>query len=119
MWMNWSEWGVGEREGKVGTWRRQWEPSGLPCGSDGKESACGAGDLGLTPGLRRSPRRREQLPTPEFLPGEFHGQGSLEGYRGHKQLDTTERLSLFRWVRSLMKPNAKCVHFLNKRIHGS
>ena len=28
---------------------------GLPCGSDGKESACNAGDLGLVPGLERSP----------------------------------------------------------------
>ena len=32
-------------------------PSGrqLPSGSDGKESACNAGDPGLIPGLRRSP----------------------------------------------------------------
>ena len=31
-------------------------------------------------------------PTPVFLPGESHGQRSLEGYNlwGHKQLDTTE-----------------------------
>ena len=29
--------------------------SGLPCGSSGKESACSAGDLGLVPGLGRSP----------------------------------------------------------------
>ena len=28
---------------------------GLPCGSDGKESACKARDLGLIPGLGRSP----------------------------------------------------------------
>ena len=27
----------------------------FPCGSDGKESACNAGDLGLTPGSGRSP----------------------------------------------------------------
>ena len=27
----------------------------LPCGSDGKESACNAGDLGSIPGLGRSP----------------------------------------------------------------
>ena len=27
----------------------------LPCGSAGKESACNAGDLGLIPGLGRSP----------------------------------------------------------------
>ena len=28
---------------------------GLPCGSNGKESACNAGDLGSIPGSRRSP----------------------------------------------------------------
>ena len=28
---------------------------GFPCGSDGKEPACNAGDLGLIPGLGRSP----------------------------------------------------------------
>ena len=28
---------------------------GFPGGSDGKESACNAGDLGSTPGLERSP----------------------------------------------------------------
>ena len=28
---------------------------GFPGGSDGKESACSAGDLGLIPGLGRSP----------------------------------------------------------------
>ena len=33
-------------------------------------------------------------PTPVFLPGEFHGQGSLVGYSpwGRKELDTTEQL---------------------------
>ena len=29
---------------------------GFPGGSDGKESGCNAGDLGLIPGLGRSPR---------------------------------------------------------------
>ena len=40
--------------------------------------------------------RRAWQPTPVFLPGEFHGQRSLAGYspRGHKELDTTEWLSL-------------------------
>ena len=28
---------------------------GVPGGSDGKESTCNVGDLGLIPGLRRSP----------------------------------------------------------------
>ena len=41
--------------------------------------------------------RRVQLPTPVFWPGEFHSQRSLAGYSpwGSKELDTTERLSLF------------------------
>ena len=33
-------------------------------------------------------------PTLVSLPGEFHGQKSLEGYMGRKESDTTERLSL-------------------------
>ena len=38
------------------------------------------------------PWRREQLPTPVFLPGEFHGQRSLEGHSpwGRKESDMTE-----------------------------
>ena len=35
---------------------------GLPCGSAGKESACNAEDLGLIPGLRRSPGERKGYP---------------------------------------------------------
>ena len=30
---------------------------GFPCGSAGKESACNVGDLGLIPGLGRSPEK--------------------------------------------------------------
>ena len=47
---------------------------GFPGGSDGKESACNAGDLGSIPGLGRSPGKKEWQPTPVFLPGELHGQ---------------------------------------------
>ena len=66
-----------------------------PGGSDCKESACSAGDLGLILGLGRSPGEGELLPTAEFLPGEFHGQRSLLGYGpwGHKESDTTEWLT--------------------------
>ena len=41
---------------------------------------------------REDPWRREWLPTPVYLPGEFHGQKSMDGYspRGHKELGTTE-----------------------------
>ena len=42
------------------------------------------------------PWRREWLPAPVFLPGKSHGQMSLAGYSpwGHKELDTTEWLTL-------------------------
>ena len=52
----------------------------IPGGSDGKESACNAEDWGSVPGLGKIPWRKGWLPTPVFLPGEFHGQRSLVGY---------------------------------------
>ena len=41
------------------------------------------------------PWRREWLPTPISLPGEFHGQRSLAGYNpwGCRELATTEQLT--------------------------
>jgi len=35
---------------------------GFPCGPAGKESTCNAGDLGLTPGLGRSPGEGKGYP---------------------------------------------------------
>ena len=48
-------------------------------------------------GWEDSPGEGKWLPTPVFLPGEFRGQRSLVGYSpwGCKELDTTERLTLF------------------------
>ena len=68
---------------------QSYDPMGFPGGSDGKESACHAVDLGLIAGLGRFPRRMEWLPTPIFLPEESHGQRSLVGYspRGLKESD--------------------------------
>ena len=45
--------------------------------------------------LGRFPWRREWLPTPVFLPEEFHGWRSLMGPSpwGHKESDTTEQLT--------------------------
>ena len=37
---------------------------GFPCGSAGKESACNVGDLGLIPGLGRSPGEGKSYPLP-------------------------------------------------------
>ena len=56
-----------------------------------------AGDqrgMGLIPGLERSPGVGNGNPlTPVFLPGEFHGQGSLVSYSpwGCKESRRTER----------------------------
>ena len=38
------------------------------------------GGPGFNPWIRKIPWRREWLPTPAFLPGEFHGQRSQVGY---------------------------------------
>ena len=47
-------------------WRRDRLPTpvylGFPCGSAGKESACNAGNLGLIPGLGRSPEEGKDYP---------------------------------------------------------
>ena len=50
---------------------------GFPSGSDGKESAMQ--ETRFDPWVEKIPWRREWLPTSVFLPGEFHGQRSLEG----------------------------------------
>ena len=75
----------------------------LPCGSDGKESACNEGDPGLIPGYRiwsLLPWRRAWQPTPVFLPGQFHGQRSLAGYSswGREELDMAEWPQLTHYV---------------------
>ena len=47
---------------------------------------------GFSPWVRKIPWRRTWQPTPGFLPGKSHGQGSLAGYGsyGLKELRTTE-----------------------------
>ena len=68
--------------------RRRWEVNrksrnhslSCPGGSDGKESVCSAGDLGLIPGLRRSPEEGHGYPLHYFFLENPHGQRSLAGY---------------------------------------
>ena len=52
------------------------------CISDGKASACNAGDLGLIPGLGRSPGEGKGYPLQLFWPGEFYGLYSPWGSPG-------------------------------------
>ena len=62
---------------------------GFPGGSDVKESAYNVRDPGSIPGSGKSPGERNWQPTPVFLPGESHGQRSLEDH-GAAESDTTE-----------------------------
>ena len=63
--------------------------SGFPCGSAGKESTCNAGDLGLIPGLRRSPGEGKGSPL------QYSGLENSRDYTVHGvALDSTERLTL-------------------------
>ena len=59
----------------------------FPGDSDGKESACDAGDLGL-----EDPLEEGMATLCSLLAGELHGQRSLGGYSlwGHKESVTTE-----------------------------
>ena len=68
---------------------------GFPGSSDGKESTCNVGGPGFDPCVGKIPWRRQWLPTPVFLFGEFHGQRSLAGYNpwGRKESDITEQLT--------------------------
>ena len=60
-----------------------------------KNPPANAGDIKrhrFNPWLGKIPRRRAWQPTPEFLPGESHGQRSLVGYSpwGRRESDTAE-----------------------------
>ena len=67
---------------------------GLPGGSDSKESACHARDLGSIPGLGRSPGG-DGNPLQYSCLENPRGQRSLAGYSpwSHKESATTEQLS--------------------------
>ena len=67
-------------------------PQGFPGGSDGKESACSAGELGQIPGLGRFPRGGHVNPLQYSSLENPHRERSLVGYSPHslKELNTPE-----------------------------
>ena len=65
---------------------------GSPGGSDSKESACNAGDLGSIPGLGRSPG--EGYSYQYSCLEKSKDRGARQATWGFKELDTTEGLSL-------------------------
>ena len=76
------------------SWMADW---GFLNGSDSKESTCDAGDLGSIPELGRPLRGGHGNPVQYSCLENTHRQGSLVGYSpwGHKESDTTERLSIY------------------------
>ena len=98
--------------------------NGLPGGSDGKESACSAGDLCSIPWNGKIPWRRKWQPAPIFLSGKSQGRRSLVSYSpwGCKELDMTEQLfflSLYRLapipiLKEVSLPWVVSVHLVNK-----
>ena len=65
---------------------------GFPCGSAGKESSCNAGDLGLIPGLGRSPGEGKGY---ALYPLQYSGLENSMDYRGHGVTRSQIRLSDF------------------------
>ena len=63
----------------------------FPGGSGGKESACSAGDLGLIPGLGRSPGDGNGNPLQYSCLENFLDGGAWQAtvHGGHKESDTT------------------------------
>ena len=63
---------------------------GFPGGSHGQESAYNVGDLGLIPGLGRSPGIKKGNPLQYSCLENPHGQGSVVGYSSWccKELET-------------------------------
>ena len=86
--------------------------TGFPGGSVLKNLPANVGDIGDTdfiPGSGKIPWRRARQPTPVFLPGESHGQGSLAGYSAwsHIELDTTKTtLHLYMYVHCFYSKNS-------------
>ena len=69
-------------------------PVGIPGGSDGKASACNAGDPGSIPGSRRSPREGNGSPLQYscWKISWIEEPGRLHSPWGRKEADVTERL---------------------------
>ena len=85
---DWTEWAILAFPGgslKESTWQCRGGQKcglivGLPRCFGDKQSTCKCRKRGFSPWVRKIVWRRQWEPTPVFLPGKSHGQGSLVGY---------------------------------------
>ena len=67
---------------------------------------------------RKVPWRREWLPTPGFLPGEFHGQRGMVGYcpLSHRESDMTKWLTTtgVQWMSKVTLPGSATYFLLHQ-----
>ena len=97
--------------------------SGFPGGSDGKESACNAGDLGSVPGLRRSPEEETSYPLQYSCLENSMGRGtgrlqSTESQRvGHDEVTVTFTFHFFT-VTNSRRTQFFYFTFLSLQYHG-
>ena len=91
----------------------------FPGASDGKESYCNEGDLGLIPGLGRSPGGGQGNALQNSCLENTSGQRSLAGYSlwGSQEWDTTERLSTGRKWRILENAHLKAIPHMDFSKH--
>ena len=84
----------------------------FPGGSAGKEICLQCRRSKFDPWLGKIPWRREWLPTPVFLLGEFYGQRSLAGYRpwGHEESGLTEATKHMKYTKCLVWLGFRCIH---------
>ena len=97
-WKGWWRFGVGWwLEGLVEIWGGLKHPSGFPGGSDCKESACSAGDLGSIPGSGRCPGEGNGYPLQYSCLENSMDRGARQAavHGDCKKSDTTEQLTLF------------------------
>ena len=92
----------------------EWNLSSFPGVTDGKESACNAGDLGSIPGSGRSPGAGNGNPL--HCQKKSMDSGVTAGYSswGCKESDMTEWLILSNWVAGEQGKNMKTIFFFNE-----